>query len=90
MNYIFSDNIPQILVDRTLCCSPFFFKMLPPLFFLASTFCHINNILQLSMYHCKKFGNFLAQNLTLPGTLAFYRIVNISNDQQMSLIITLP
>ena len=38
----------------------------------------------------KKFGNFLAQNLILPGTLAFYRIVNISNDQQMSLIITLP
>ena len=34
----------------------------------------------------KKFGNFLAQNLILPGTLAFYRIVNISNDQQMSLI----
>jgi hypothetical protein len=32
----------------------------------------------------KKFPNFL------PGTLAFYRIVNISNDQQMSLIITLP
>jgi hypothetical protein len=28
----------------------------------------------------KKFQNFL------PGTLAFYRIVNISNDQQMSLI----
>jgi hypothetical protein len=23
----------------------------------------------------KKFGNFLAQNLILPGTLAFYRIV---------------
>ena len=32
----------------------------------------------------KKFPNFL------PGTLAFYRIVNISNDQQMSLINTLP
>jgi hypothetical protein len=32
----------------------------------------------------KKFPNFL------PGTLAFYRIVNISNDQQMSLIPTLP
>jgi hypothetical protein len=25
----------------------------------------------------KKFGNFLAQNLILPGTLAIYRIVNI-------------
>jgi hypothetical protein len=34
----------------------------------------------------KKFGNFLAQNLILPGTLAIYRIVNIWNDQQMSLI----
>jgi hypothetical protein len=38
----------------------------------------------------KKFGNFLAQNLILPGTLAFYRIVNISNDLQMLLIITRP
>jgi hypothetical protein len=34
----------------------------------------------------KKFGNFLAQNLILPGTFAIYRIVNIWNDQQMSLI----
>ena len=25
------------------------------LFFLASTFCHINNILQLSMYHCMTY-----------------------------------
>jgi hypothetical protein len=32
------------------------------------------------------FGNFLAQNLILPEALAFYRNVNISNDQQMSLI----
>ena len=31
-------------------------------------------------FSAKKFPNFL------PGTLAFYRIVNISNDQQMSLI----
>jgi hypothetical protein len=34
----------------------------------------------------REFGNFLAQNLILPGTLAIYRIVNIWNDQQMSLI----
>ena len=38
----------------------------------------------------KSSGIFLAQSLILPGTLAFYRIVNISNDQQMSLISTLP
>jgi hypothetical protein len=38
------------------------------------------------LFYGKKFGNFLAQNLILPGTLAFYRIVNISNDQQMSII----
>jgi hypothetical protein len=37
---------PQVLVDRTLCCSLFFF-----FFFLTSTFFHINNIFQLSMYH---------------------------------------
>jgi hypothetical protein len=35
-------------------------------------------------FYAKKFPNFL------PGTLVFYRIVNISNDQQMLLIITLP
>jgi hypothetical protein len=29
---------------------------------------------------------FTAADNSLPGTLAFYRIVNISNDQQMSLI----
>jgi hypothetical protein len=51
----------------------------------------INNSLKVSYARVpgKKFGNFLAQNLILSGTLAFYRIVNISNDQQMSLIITL-
>ena len=42
---------PQVRVDRTLWCPPppFFF------FFLTSIFFHINNILQLSMYHCMTY-----------------------------------
>jgi hypothetical protein len=37
--------------------------------------------LEMGLYRVpgKKFGNFLGQNLILPGTLAFYPIVNISN-----------
>ena len=54
-------------ISRTGTCGqdpmllPFFFKMLPPPFFLyffyflTSTLCHINNILQLSMYHCMTY-----------------------------------
>ena len=56
----------QVLVDRTLCCSLyfifFFHDIAPPpppppffFFFFNIDFFHINNILQLSMYHCMTY-----------------------------------
>jgi hypothetical protein len=57
---IFFTIFIQVLVDRTLSepyVAPFFFfffKMMTPLF-LTSTFFHINNIFQLSMYHCMTY-----------------------------------
>ena len=59
---IYTLGRPQVRVDRTLCCPPpfffsFFFRCYPaPIFFsLTSIFFHINNILQLSMYHCMTY-----------------------------------
>ena len=64
----------QVRVDRTLCCTPppFFFSFRccppppPPHFFFEHRFVfHINNILQLSMYHCMTYIQYIQTNTEL-------------------------